>query len=45
MDGTSFRIGAPNIFDKQSPVTESGYLASLYLPYGRYWYMQIGKKF
>ena len=45
MDGTSFRIGARNIFDKQPPVTESGYLGSLYVPYGRYWYMQIGKKF
>lgn len=45
MDGTSFRVGARNIFDKQPPVTESGYLGSLYVPYGRYWYMQIGKKF
>ena len=38
-------FGARNIFDKQPPVTESGYLGSLYVPYGRYWYMQIGKKF
>ena len=34
-----------NIFDKQPPITADGYLGSLYNPYGRYWYMSIGKKF
>jgi outer membrane receptor protein involved in Fe transport len=43
--GTSLRIGAKNIFDKQPPITESGYLGSLYVPYGRYLYAQIGMKF
>jgi outer membrane receptor protein involved in Fe transport len=45
LGGTSFRIGARNIFDKQPPIVDSGYLGSLYVPYGRYWYMQVGKKF
>jgi len=45
LGGTSFRVGARNIFDKQPPIIDSGYLGSLYVPYGRYWYMQIGKKF
>ncbi|MBN8814406.1 MAG: TonB-dependent receptor [Sphingomonas sp.] len=45
LDGLSLRVGARNIFDKQPPVIDSGYLGSLYVPYGRYWYTQIGFKF
>ncbi|HWU72435.1 MAG TPA: TonB-dependent receptor, partial [Sphingomonas sp.] len=45
LGGTRFRVGARNIFDKQPPITADGYLGSLYVPYGRYWYMQIGTKF
>lgn len=45
LKGTRIRVGARNIFDKQPPVTADGYLGSLYVPYGRYWYTQIGVKF
>ncbi|RDE07056.1 TonB-dependent receptor domain-containing protein [Sphingomonas aracearum] len=45
MNGTRVRIGARNIFDKQPPITADGYLGSLYVPYGRYWYLTIGKTF
>jgi outer membrane receptor protein involved in Fe transport len=45
LDGLSLRVGAKNIFDKQPPIIDSGYLGSLYVPYGRYWYTQIGFKF
>lgn len=45
LGGTSFRVGARNLFDKQPPIIDSGYLGSLYVPYGRYWYLQIGTKF
>lgn len=45
LDGLRVKIGARNIFDKQPPVTADGYLGSLYVPYGRYWYMQIGTRF
>jgi outer membrane receptor protein involved in Fe transport len=45
MDDTRFRIGARNIFDKQPPITADGYLGSLYVPYGRYWYLSVGKRF
>ncbi|HEY0623937.1 TonB-dependent receptor domain-containing protein [Sphingomonas sp.] len=42
---TRFRIGARNIFDTRPPITADGYLGSLYVPYGRYIYASIGKKF
>ncbi|QDZ08259.1 TonB-dependent receptor [Sphingomonas panacisoli] len=45
LEGLSMRVGARNIFDKQPPIIDSGYLGSLYVPYGRYWYTQIGFKF
>ncbi|VVS98062.1 TonB-dependent Receptor Plug Domain [Sphingomonas sp. EC-HK361] len=45
MDGTRFRIGARNLFDKEPPVVADGYLGSLYVPYGRYWYLTVGKNF
>lgn len=45
LNGTRFRVGARNIFDKQPPITAQGYLGSLYTPYGRYWYAQIGTRF
>jgi iron complex outermembrane receptor protein len=45
LDKTRFRIGVRNLFDKQPPITADGYLGSLYTPYGRYWYFQLGKRF
>lgn len=45
LDDTRFRIGARNIFDTQPPITADGYLGSLYVPYGRYVYFTIGKRF
>ncbi len=42
LDGTRFRIGARNLFDKQPPLAGDGYLGSLYNPYGRYLYATIG---
>lgn len=45
LEDTRFRIGARNVFDTQPPITADGYLGSLYVPYGRYIYASIGKKF
>lgn len=45
LDNTRIRVGARNLFDKQPPITADGYFGSLYNPYGRYWYVSIGKKF
>jgi outer membrane receptor protein involved in Fe transport len=45
MNDTRFRVGARNIFDKQPPITADGYLGSLYVPYARYWYLSVGKRF
>jgi iron complex outermembrane recepter protein len=45
MDDTRLRIGVRNLFDKDPPITADGYLGSLYVPYGRYWYMTVGKRF
>ena len=38
---TSVRIGGRNITDKDPPLTSSGYLGSLYSPYGRYLYASV----
>lgn len=43
--GTTIRLGARNITDEQPPLTSSGYLGSLYRPYGRYWYVNVSKTF
>ncbi len=45
LDDTRFRIGARNLFDKQPPITADGYLGSLYVPYARYVYLSVGKRF
>lgn len=45
LDDTRVRIGARNIFDKDPPITADGYLGSLYVPYARYLYASIGKRF
>lgn len=42
---TRIRVGARNITDEAPPLTSSGYLGSLYRPYGRYWYASITKTF
>lgn len=45
MDDTRLRVGVRNLFDKDPPITADGYLGSLYVPYGRYWYVTVGKRF
>ena len=45
LDDTRFRIGARNLFDKDPPITAEGYLGALYVPYARYVYASIGKRF
>ena len=42
---TRLRLGARNITDEAPPLSSSGYLGSLYRPYGRYWYGSITKTF
>ena len=42
---TRIRVGARNITDEAPPLTSSGYLGSLYRPYGRYLYASITKTF
>ncbi|MFZ0270191.1 TonB-dependent receptor domain-containing protein [Caulobacter sp.] len=44
-DDTRLRVGARNIFDKDPPLSSSGYIGSLYNPYARYWYLNISKSF
>ncbi|MBX9614930.1 MAG: TonB-dependent receptor [Caulobacteraceae bacterium] len=39
------RVGARNITDEAPPLSSSGYLGSLYRPYGRYWYATMAKEF
>ena len=43
--GIDANIGARNIFDTQPPLVSDGYLGSLYVPYGRYLYARISKRF
>jgi len=45
MDDTRFRIGVRNLFDRDPPITADGYLGSLYVPYSRYWYVTVGRRF
>jgi iron complex outermembrane receptor protein len=45
LNDTRFRIGARNLFDKDPPITADGYLGSLYVPYGRYLYASVSKRF
>ncbi|MGK2912582.1 MAG: TonB-dependent receptor domain-containing protein [Sphingobium sp.] len=45
LNGTTFQIGARNIFDKDPPISSAGYLSSLYQPQARYWYTSVKKSF
>ncbi len=42
---TRLRLGARNITNERPPLASSGYLGSLYRPYGRYWYVSLTKEF
>ena len=42
---TRLRLGARNIFDKDPPLSSSGFVGSLYNPYARYWYLNVSKSF
>jgi len=46
-DGSTIRIGARNVFDKDPPVASSnfGYLGALHNATGRYWYLNLSKRF
>lgn len=39
------RIGVRNLTNAQPPLSSSGYLGSLYNPYGRYWYASMRASF
>jgi outer membrane receptor protein involved in Fe transport len=39
------RVGARNITNEAPPLASSGYLGSLYRPYGRYWYVSFSSEF
>lgn len=42
----SMRIGVRNLTNKQPPIDpDTGYLGSLYNPYGRFWYVSFGTRF
>jgi outer membrane receptor protein involved in Fe transport len=45
LKGTSFQVGARNIFDKDPPFSSGGYLSQLYSPTARYWYTSVKKTF
>ena len=45
LDDTRLRIGARNLFDIAPPITADGYFGQLYVPYGRYLYATISKRF
>ena len=39
------RVGARNITDEEPPLASSGFLGSLYRPYGRDWYVSFAREF
>lgn len=47
LDGTRFRVGARNLFDKQPPLYSSnfGFLGSLHSAVGRFVYFELSKEF
>lgn len=45
LKGSSFTVGVRNVFDKDPPLSSSGYLSSLYAPQARYWYVGAKKSF
>lgn len=45
LDDTSITLGVRNLFDKDPPLAPSGYLAALYQPQARYWYVNLRKSF
>ena len=46
-DGSTVRVGVRNVADKDPPVASSnfGYLGALHNATGRYWYMNLSKRF
>ncbi|UAL11657.1 TonB-dependent receptor [Caulobacter segnis] len=46
-DGSTVRVGVRNIADKDPPISSSnfGYYGSLHNSTGRYWYMNVSKRF
>jgi outer membrane receptor protein involved in Fe transport len=42
---TKIRIGARNVFNTMPPLSQNGYNAGLYNPYGRYLYANVGLSF
>jgi outer membrane receptor protein involved in Fe transport len=45
LKGSSFTLGVRNLFDKDPPLSSSGYQSSLYAPQARYWYVGAKKSF
>jgi len=47
MADTQLRLGVRNLFDEAPPLAAGsfGYLAALYQPYSRYWYLRVKKSF
>jgi len=45
LDGTSFRLGARNLFDARPPLATAGYLGTIYAPMRRYWYVNVRHSF
>ncbi len=45
LNKSSITLGVRNMFDKDPPFTAAGYLASLYQPQSRYWYLNLKKAF
>lgn len=42
---TRIRIGARDLGDQGPPLADGGYLGAVHPPYGRYWYIDLTKKF
>jgi outer membrane receptor protein involved in Fe transport len=45
LENVKLRIGARNVLDKMPPLSQGGYNAGLYQPYGRYLYGSVGISF
>jgi len=45
LTGVRLKVGVRDLFNRLPPIESDGYNAALYNPYGRYWYVNIGKSF
>jgi len=45
LSDTRLKLGVRNLTNEKPPISSDGYLATVYQPYSRYWYLSVKKSF